>query len=266
MQAALVARLQPGTDLGDSGLEQLENGGLLTARMPAILVEPLFLSNPEEAARLADASGERLDAIAEAVTDGVDVWLRSRRLGPIDMTGTRGPMPRVTMTAEDLLLATPRGSATQALASASGAGAMRTDDLRAYVTEVYRLAPLVGLDPAIVVAQSALETGWWQSPAWTDHLNPAGIGITGPEVASPSWESGVAAARAHLVHLFLYAAGPIPPGHTLEPYIPLDPRYDAALSAGRARSTTRLTDLAGRWATDPDYATSIARVGRILFP
>jgi hypothetical protein len=142
---------------------------------------------------------------------------------------------------------------------------MRIDELRAYVTEVYRLAPIVGLDPAIVVAQSALETGWWQSPAWTDHLNPAGIGITGPEVASPSWESGVAAARAHLVHLFLYAAGPIPPGHPLEPYIALDPRYDAALSAGRAESAIRLTDLAGRWATDPDYATSIARVGSILF-
>jgi hypothetical protein len=68
------------------------------------------------------------------------------------------------------------------------------------------------------------------------------------------------------VHLFLYTAGPIPPGHPLEPYIPLDPRYDAALSAGRAASATRITDLAGLWATDPVYATSIARVGSILFP
>src|SRR5918998_5198405 len=66
MQAALVSRLQPGTDLGDSGLEVLENGGLLTASMPAVLVEPVFLSNPEEAARLADPGGERLDAIAAA--------------------------------------------------------------------------------------------------------------------------------------------------------------------------------------------------------
>ena len=59
------------------------------------------------------------------------------------------------------------------------AEATRPEELRAYVMEVYRLAPLVGIDPAIVVAQSAHETGWWQSPAWTDHLNPAGIGITG---------------------------------------------------------------------------------------
>src|ERR671916_2534639 len=66
MQAALVSRLQPGTDLGDSGLEVLENGGLLTARMPAGLVEAAFLSNPQEGARPAHPGGERLDAIAAA--------------------------------------------------------------------------------------------------------------------------------------------------------------------------------------------------------
>jgi len=265
MQAALVTRLQPGTDLGDSGLEVLENGGLMTARMPAVLVEPVFLSNPEEAARLADPAGERREAIAAAVTDGVDAWLRSKRLGPLDAAGIPGRAPGLIMTVEDPLIAARRGSTVQALASALRAGARRPEDLRAYLMEVYRLAPLVGIDPAIVVAQSAHETGWWQSPAWTDHLNPAGIGITGSDVASPSWESGEAAARAHLVHFFLYAAGPIPPGHPLEPYIPLDPRYDAALAAGRAKSATSLADLTGRWATDPDYAERVARVGIRLF-
>src|SRR5215203_6429002 len=161
MQAALVSRLQPGTDLGDSGLEVLENGGLLTARMPAVLVEPVFLSNPEEAARLADPGGERREAIAAAVADGVDAWLRSKRLGPLEMAGVDGLVPGVSMTAEDPLLAAPRGAALRALGSALQAEATRREELRAYVTEVYRLAPLVGIDPAIVVAQSAHETGWW---------------------------------------------------------------------------------------------------------
>jgi N-acetylmuramoyl-L-alanine amidase len=265
MQAALVSRLQPGTDLGDSGLEVLENGGLMTARMPAVLVEPVFLSNPAEAARLADPAGERREAIAVAVTDGVDAWLRSKRLGPLGVAGIPGRTRGLIMTAQDPLLAVPRGSAVRALASALRAGTRRPEDLRTYLMEVYRLAPLVGIDPAIVVAQSAHETGWWQSPAWTDHLNPAGIGITGSDVASPSWENGEAAARAHLVHLFLYAAGPIPPGHPLEPYIPLDPRYDAALAAGRAKSAISLADLTGLWATDPDYGGRVARVGTRLF-
>jgi N-acetylmuramoyl-L-alanine amidase len=265
MQAALVSRLQPGTDLGDSGLEVLENGGLLAARMPAVLVEPVFLSNPEEAARLADPSGERREAIAAALVDGVDAWLRSKRLGPLDVTGVPGRALELALTVGDPLLAAPRGSAVRALGSSLSAEARRPEDLRAYIMEVYRLARLVGIDPAIVIAQSAHETGWWQSPAWTNHLNPAGIGITGADVDSPSWESGEAAARAHLVHLFLYAAGPVPPGHPLEPFVPLDPRYDAALAAGRAQSATSLSDLTGLWATDPDYAGRVARVGTRLF-
>src|SRR5215217_2194909 len=136
MQAALVSRLQPGTDLGDSGLEVLENGGLLTARMPAVLVEPVFLSNPEEAARLADPAGERREAIATAVTDGVDTWLRSRGLGPLEAAGIPGRRPGVAMTAEDPLRAAPRGAAVRALAAGLEAGATRPEDLRAYVMEV----------------------------------------------------------------------------------------------------------------------------------
>ncbi|HEX5498174.1 MAG TPA: hypothetical protein VFX03_03065 [Thermomicrobiales bacterium] len=45
----------------------------------------------------------------------------------------------------------------------------------------------------------------------------------------------------------------------------LDPRYDVARDAGRAGSAPNLAALAGRWATDPAYADSIARVARELF-
>ena len=117
----------------------------------------------------------------------------------------------------------------------------------------------------MVVAQSALETGWWQSPAWSEHLNPAGIGVTSLDVESPTWTTGEGAARAQLVHLYLYAAGPIPSDHPLAPYIALDPRYDAALAAGRAGSAGTIADLSGSWATDPEYAESIARVGTRLY-
>jgi N-acetylmuramoyl-L-alanine amidase len=261
LQMALVDRLQPGTDLGDSGLEQLENGGLLTALMPAALVEPVFLSNPDEAARLADPRGARRDDIAHAIADGVDVWLGSHQIGPARVD----PIGSVAMTAQDSLLAPARGSAVQALGVAFARGVSRPEALWAYVMEVYRLAPLVGLDPAIVVAQSALETGWWRSLAWTDHLNPAGIGVTGAEVTSLSWQSGADAAHAQLVHLYLYAAGTVPPGNPLEPYLAADPRYEIARDAGRGGTAHTIADLSGTWATDPHYAASIARVGSELF-
>ena len=243
-----MSRLQPGTDLGDSGLEVLENGGLLTARMPAVLVEPVFLSNPEEAARLADPAGERREAIAAAVTDGVDTWLRSQRTG----SARCGRYPWSQARAGYDRGGSPAGGAPWSGGAGAGGGAPGGGEAPRGAAGLRHggLPPgAAGRDrPRYRRRQSAHETGWWQSPAWTDHLNPAGIGITGPDAASPSWESGVEAARAHLVHLFLYAAGPIPPGHPLEPYIPLDPRYEAALAAGRAGRATSLADLTGLWA------------------
>jgi peptidoglycan hydrolase FlgJ len=261
MEAALVAGLAPGTDLGDGGLDQLENGGLLTARMPAVMVEPVFLSNPDEARRLADPGGARRQAIAQAIADGVDGWFRGQGI----VRGEAALAPSGAIRPSDRLMGPARGSPSRAMAAALAAGAERPDDVRAYVDEVYRLAPAVGLDPALVVAQSALETGWWRSAAWTAHLNPAGIGITGPDAASPDWASGTDAARAQIVHLYLYAAGAIPRDGPLAAYVNLDPRYEAALGAGRAGTAPTLAALAGRWATDPHYAESISRVARDLF-
>ncbi|HYO28936.1 MAG TPA: N-acetylmuramoyl-L-alanine amidase [Thermomicrobiales bacterium] len=82
MQAAMAAELRPGTDLGDSGLDRLENGGLLTAKMPAVLVEPVFLSNPAEAARLANPDGRRREQIARAIADGIMDWVRGTDATP----------------------------------------------------------------------------------------------------------------------------------------------------------------------------------------
>ena len=72
MNATLVSALGPGTNLADGGVDEFGTGSLLQARMPGTLVESVFLSNPEEAARLMDPSGARLDAIAAAIAAGVE--------------------------------------------------------------------------------------------------------------------------------------------------------------------------------------------------
>lgn len=75
MQTTLAARLRPGTNLGDGGVREFESGALLRARMPATLVEAVFLSNPEEAARLAEGTSARLEEIAAAIAAGIEAWL-----------------------------------------------------------------------------------------------------------------------------------------------------------------------------------------------
>ncbi len=52
---------------------QFDNGALLRARMPSVLVEGVFLSNPAEAKDL--ANGVRQEWIAQAVVRGVVAWL-----------------------------------------------------------------------------------------------------------------------------------------------------------------------------------------------
>jgi N-acetylmuramoyl-L-alanine amidase len=63
------------TNLEDGGTWQFATGSLLQAEMQSALLESVFMSNPEEAQRLATVDGARLEQIAQAVADGVATWL-----------------------------------------------------------------------------------------------------------------------------------------------------------------------------------------------
>lgn len=56
-----------------NAVDRFDNGGLLRAKMPSILVEAVFLSNVDEA--LALAEGTRQNEIARAIADGIASWL-----------------------------------------------------------------------------------------------------------------------------------------------------------------------------------------------
>lgn len=156
----------------------------------------------------------------------------------------------------------------------------RRERVHEYWTEVYRLAPLVGIDPAIVVAQGALETGNWGAipgagaTAWLARRNPGSIGITStgrpgePDVDNGhSWKDGTDAARGHLIHLAVYCFPPFadhPAWEPLLPYTSLDPRR-SLVPAAWAGAVRTVQDLAGKWAADPDYGAKIAMRGNFIF-
>jgi hypothetical protein len=164
----------------------------------------------------------------------------------------------------DTILGTSRGTAAKAIAFAQAIGSKRLDQVRSYVNEAYALAPRVGIDPAIVVAQSALETNNWRDNHWSEHLNPAGMGVTPNFNFGHGWQSGADAARGQLVHLWLYAKGkPLP--SALAPHAGLDPRRDAIPQAHLGQAPT-LESLSNKWATEPDYGKRIANRSRDVFP
>lgn len=226
--------------------------------------------------RVLDALGIQTVNVPTSRSGAIAAWLATLLLvASIPAIWDRGPGASDALGAQtaaipsyspsDLLLATPRGTVEQILNHAQKFGSQRMAEVEAYVTEVYRLAPLVGLDPAVVVSQSNLETDTWRTAYWSTNLNPAGIGITGDGAPSFTWKNGTDAARGQIVHLYVYAVGIIPRGHVLEPYIPLDPRYDAAVQAGYAGIARTIDDLTGRWAVDPNYGEKLAGRGNDMF-
>ena len=172
----------------------------------------------------------------------------------------------------ETILHAPRGTIDSVYSWGVNPTIERVTDFIEYIEEVFRLAPLVGIDPAIVVAQSAHETGDWTSYWWRERLNPAGIGITGDPVqneASHTWQNGTEAARAHIVHLWLYCDG-IPGREGLmpteiSPYRDLDPRRQALIDSGWVDTVVTLADLTGKWAVDPNYGKLIAGKFNVIF-
>jgi N-acetylmuramoyl-L-alanine amidase len=59
-----------------SAVDRFDNGGLLRAKMPSVLVEAVFVSNTNEAKDL--ANGTRQEGIARAIATGVEDWMRLR--------------------------------------------------------------------------------------------------------------------------------------------------------------------------------------------
>ena len=185
----------------------------------------------------------------------------------LSIGSTTPPAPAAPFTVTNTLIGPARGSANQVLALARTMGAQRMDQVTLYVTEIYRRAPEVGFDPALLIAQSALETDFWRSYWWINRLNPAGIGVTGDpgqNAASPTFTSGTIAARAQIAHMHAEVYGNRQPLPLV--FQGVDPTYQRVFAAGWAGTIVTLEDLAGTWATDPLYAVKIVSRARVVFP
>lgn len=140
----------------------------------------------------------------------------------------------------------------------------RSGFLKAYVNEVYRLAPKVNLSPDWIIAQACLETGHQQnghppfvSAVYKSRGNVAGIGVTDNFDHDYGFPNGETAARAQVAHMYLYVHGNTNLDPDISEYVDLDPRWDAVLAKGWQGTVKTVDDLAGKWATDPQYGAKL---------
>ena len=160
--------------------------------------------------------------------------------------------------ASPLLTTDPLRIDTQAFAAyANRLGGARAQETREYVEAVVSGALQMGIDPVLVLAQWALETGWSRSEPWVTGLNPAGLGMTKPGgyPANPTaqrWSNGTWAAYGHLAHLAAYIWGDDAIDYWPQSWpdpVTVDQRFAAPIRAGYEAHW--LKDLNGTWAIDP---------------
>jgi hypothetical protein len=173
----------------------------------------------------------------------------------------------MAMLPTDTLVAMPRGTLQETILYFDRIPTFvaRWPDFIDYCVAVFELAPRVGIDPSVVIAQARHETDLFRSIWWRERLNPAGIGITGDydqNLASRTFRTGTESARAQIAHLLLYATGKIS--------FPLserdDPRFEAYTQANGTTARARtIRELAGSWAKDKEYHLGICRHGNSIF-
>ena len=123
----------------------------------------------------------------------------------------------------------------------------------------------LGVDPRVLVAQAALETGWGERMARTPDGRPShnlfGIkahGWGGAVTTVPTLEFRDGALQREVAQFRAYGS----PAEAFDDYLRFltdNPRYRQALAAGDATGFARGLQAAG-YATDPDYADKILGV------
>jgi hypothetical protein len=234
---------------------------------PEVLIEHGFVSKPGEHRWLT----AHVDALARAEYHALRTYFKITST-PAHAPAAHAPAAHaphapagdpLRITPHSSLHAPPRAGSRRAIAYLLGRahGEYTDEDVRTIVASYYKTAEAVGLDPLLVVAQMALETGgltsfWSQRP----RRNPAGIGVTGKPgegVMFPSWKKAV---RAHAGRLLAYvlAAGH---GTAAQRALITEALAVRPLPADKRGVAPTLGGLEGTWAADPRYAEKLVALG-----
>jgi hypothetical protein len=171
-----------------------------------------------------------------------------------------------------------RGDPARVKAWFRARGVGRPDDCDLYVDALYELAPILGINADVCVAQFIQEASRREPPhepghgvPWLYGCNPTGIGVT----SDSAWRvyqfvTGRNGAIAHLMQLSIYVNGTDLPAswpYSIEyPYSHAPnpaPRWYTTIKASpsRIRCATVLSDLDGMWAyPGVGYGDSIANI------
>jgi flagellar protein FlgJ len=166
------------------------------------------------------------------------------------------------------------GSSAPAGTAASWPPRSREDFVRAVMPAAQQAAAQLGVDPELVVAHAALETGWGRSLP-TDAAGHSSFNLFGIK-ADARWAGEVATSRTRefaggsmqQVSASFRAYGS--PDESIRDYVDFlksNPRYAGALNTGNDAAAFARGLQRGGYATDPDYVAKLTAVaGQLKSP
>lgn len=177
----------------------------------------------------------------------------------------------VTYTRSELLQSKGVGQPGQLTAYAASHGALLIEDVKLLDVELYRLAPLLPLNPDLIAGQICDECGTFTNKWFHERFNCGSLGVTGDtaqDAASPTFTSAVAGLRAMLAHIAAYCglaalnatdAATVKQLGLDKPLKDYDPTFDRVNAAGYYGSVHILSDFDNHYAQNPDYSIDIAK-------
>ena len=215
----------------DRGKKQANFAVLRETKMPAALIENLFIDSVTDSQRLKEVIF--LEGLASVITDGIVEALKLQEIQP----GTR----------KTPIMGSPGAKLEQAKAFIGASNPEYADIVDVY----YDIATIYKIRPEVAISQAAKETSFFHfgGDVMPEQNNFAGIGATVGGVSGATFPSREIGVEAHLQHLYAYASeSPLPDGIQQ-----LDPRFKLV----ERGSSIYVEDLGGKWAPSPYYGESI---------
>lgn len=274
---------QQGLEASARAFEALLVGQMLKQMRSASLGDGLFDSSQSELYR--DMHDQQ---IAQMISEGEGLGIRDmlmQQLSRVPASAAQAPDPTTLAMPQRnphlaplrLLQSAPSVGATAANAMTSGRPvpppqsgdwppASPEDFVRVLRPQAEAAAAQLGVDPLVLLAQSALETGWGQRvPRRVDgrsSYNLFGIkahgGWTGDRVAVGTLEYRNGLAQREQAQFRAYAS----PAESFADYVDFlrrNPRYHQVLASTDSRAFVRGLQQAG-YATDPEYANKVLSI------